>query len=95
MFDTLYYTGQYIGSGLLKLPQKPQEAKNDTIKQCTINMDYDHVEFGRPINNEINIDQKSASAIIRCIPYTVASIDWDNSEVLNFLNEIKQKGSKE
>lgn len=77
LFDTLYYTGQYIGGGELKLPCNPNEAKIDAVKQCVINMKHDHIEFGQPVNEEISIEMKSVSAIIRCIPHAVAAIDWN------------------
>ena len=88
LFDTLYYTGQYIRSGLLNLPQNPHEAKIDAVKQCIISMKHDHIVFGQPINEEISIETKSASAIIRCMPHAVAVIDWDKPEVIERLKQM-------
>lgn len=88
LFDTLYYTGQNIVTGQLNLPRNPNAAKTDAVKQCIINMKHDHIDFGQPVNEEISIEMKSVSAIIRCIPHAVAAIDWDKPEVMEWLKQV-------
>lgn len=77
MFDTLYYTGRAVESGQQNLPKNPHEAKTDVVKMCIINMERDHLEFGKPKNNEICIYEKMASSIILYVSRAVALIDWD------------------
>lgn len=77
MFDTLYYTGRAVKSRELNLPKNPHEAKTDVVKMCIMNMERDHLEFGRPKNEEICIYQKMASSIILYVSRAVAVIDWD------------------
>lgn len=77
MLDTLYYTGRAIVSGGLTLPTDPQEARIDAVKLCILNMERDGLEFGKPKNDQINIFEKSESAIIRYIGTAVKVIDWD------------------
>lgn len=88
LFDTLYYTGQNILTGQLNLPRNPNDAKKDAVKQCIINMKHDHIEFGQPRNEAINIEMKSVSAIIRCVPRAVAAIDWDKPEMIEWINQF-------
>lgn len=77
MFDTLYYTGRAVKSRELNLPKNPHEAKTDVVKMCIMNMERDHLEFGKPKNEEICIYEKMASSIILYVSRTVAVIDWD------------------
>ena len=44
---------------------------------CIMNMERDHLEFGKPKNNEICIYEKMASSIILYVSRAVAVIDWD------------------
>ena len=48
-----------------------------TVKMCIMNMERDHLEFGKPKNNEINIYSKMASAIILYVSKAVGVIDWN------------------
>lgn len=77
LFDTLYYTGQEISLRHLKLPKNPHEAKIDAIKMCIMNMQRDHLEFGKPKNDEINIYSKNASFIVKYIRKAMFVIDWN------------------
>lgn len=86
MADCLYYTGRFIGERLLKLPKNPHEAKVDAVKMCVENMERDHFEFGKPKNENVSIDSKTASAILRCMPLTMRAIDWDKPELFNAIN---------
>ena len=86
MADCLYYTGRFIGERLLKLPKNPHEAKVDVVKMCVENMERDHFEFGKPKNENVSIDSKTASAILRCMPLAMRAIDWDKPELFNAIN---------
>lgn len=88
LLDTLYYTGLYIRTGQLNLPKYPKEAKIDAVKQCIINMRHDHIIFGQPQNVELSIEMKSISAILRCIPFALAAIDFDKPEVIERLKQV-------
>lgn len=77
MLDALYYLGRAIASGELNLPKNPHEAKTDAVKLCVINMGHDHLEFGKPLNNEINIYGKKPSSIVTFVREGIQVIDWD------------------
>ena len=47
------------------------------MKMCVENMERDHFEFGRPKNENVSIDSKTESAILRCMPMAMKAIDWD------------------
>ena len=80
MLDTLYYTGRNIAGGQLNLPKNPYEAKIDTVKMCVLNMERDHLEFGKPKSGgEINVDSKSESSIIHYVNEAMSVIDWVNN----------------
>lgn len=55
--------------------------KSDTVKMCVENMERDHFEFGKPKNENVSIDSKTASAILRCMPMAMKAIDWDKGEL--------------
>ena len=90
MADCLYYTGRSIVGRQLNLPKNPLEAKVDAVKMCVENMEYDHFEFGKPKNDNVSIDSKAASAILRCMPLAMRVIDWDKPDVLEKLSEKKR-----
>lgn len=77
MFDTLYYTGRMISCEELRLPKNPDEARQDVITRCILNLKQDHLEFGKPKNDQINIYAKLPSSIIRFVSKTVSIIDRD------------------
>lgn len=80
MLDSLYYLGRATSSGELNLPKNPHEAKRDAIKFCVLNMGHDHLEFGKPINNEINIYGKKPSSITTFVYEAIKVIDWDKQD---------------
>ena len=41
------------------------------MKMYVENMERDHFEFGKPKNENVSIDSKTASAILRCIPLAI------------------------
>lgn len=75
MLDTLYYAGRAVQTGALNLPKNPNEAKTDVVKMCIMNMDRDHLEFGKSKNDEICIYEKMASSIILFVSSAVDVID--------------------
>ena len=77
LFDTLYYTGRAINCEELRMPKNPHEAKSDVIKMCILNMERDHLEFGKPKNDQINVYGKMASSLIMCVQTAMEVIDWD------------------
>ena len=77
LFDTLYYTGRAIFSRELRLPKNPHEAKIDAVKMCIINMKRDHLEFGKPKNDQINIINKGPDSIVKFIKEVISVIDWN------------------
>ena len=77
LLDTLYYTGGMVLCGELKLPLKPDDAKVDVVTRCLLNMKRDHLEFGKPKNDQINIYGKQPSTIIKYVSKAVTIIDWD------------------
>ena len=56
------------------------------MKMCVENMERDHFEFGKPKNENVRIDSKTASAILRCMPMAMKAIDWDKEDVLDRLS---------
>lgn len=60
--------------------------KSDTVKMCVENKERDHFEFGKPKNENVSIDSKTASAILRCMPMAMKAIDWDKEDVLDRLS---------
>ena len=77
MYDTLYYTGRAIKSRQLRLPKNPYEAQKDAVKMCVLNMERDHLEFGKPKNSEVTICEKAPSSIYAYVSEAVKVIDWD------------------
>lgn len=80
LFDTLYYTGRAINSEELRLPKNPHEAKRDVIKMCILNMVRDHLEFGKPKNEQINVYGKVPSSLIMGVQKAMDVIDWDKQQ---------------
>ena len=91
MLDCLYYTGRFIGDRLLRLPKNLHAAKIDAVKMCVENLERDHLEFGQPKNDEINIYSKTAAAILRCVPKVMKAIDWDKQDVKDRLDAVEIK----
>lgn len=91
MLDCLYYTGRFIGERLLRLPKNPHDARIDAAKMCVENLERDHLEFGKPKNDEINVYSKTAAGILRCVPKVMKAIDWDKQDVKDRLDTVEIK----
>lgn len=85
LLDALYYLGRMVNCKELTLPRNPHDAKVDAYKMCVINMAHDHLEFGKPKNEEINIWGKTCSMLCKNVTRAVEIIDWDKPEVLEKL----------
>lgn len=49
LLETLYYVGQNVATGSLRLPKNPSEAKNDVVKCCVQHMDWCKWEFEKDV----------------------------------------------
>lgn len=79
LLDTLYYVGRSIVSEELRLPKNPYDARTDVKKKCILNMEYARLEFGKPINDQINIYGKQKAVIVKNVRKAM--------EMLNFIGE--------
>lgn len=80
LLDTLYYTGRAINSEELRLPQNPYDARTDVKKKCILNMVCDGLEFGKPINDQINIYGKQKAVIVENVRKAMEVLDFIGSE---------------
>lgn len=80
LLDTLYYTGRAINSDELRLPKNPYDARTDAKKQCILNMENDRLEFGEPINDQINIYDKQKTVIVENVRKAIEVLDFIGSK---------------
>lgn len=76
LFDTLYYTGRDIYCEDLRLSESQSEAKNDVAESCVLNMERDNLEFGKPKNDTVQLQEKMASRIIQFIKIAMQYLDY-------------------
>ncbi len=77
LFDTLYYTGRNVYSEDLHLPKSQSGAKKDITKSCVLNMERDNLEFGKPKNDSVQLQDKMASRIIQFIKISMQHLDYN------------------